>query len=76
MRISRVRVSGIRVWRISQDPPFVFDSIYCVSVLSLCLSVRVCALAREGRKERTQHAAAPCFFVLGFVCTHPCTARC
>jgi hypothetical protein len=64
MGISRVRVSGIRVWRLSQDPPFVFDSLSIASLFYLCVCVCECVRSREkeGRKERSRLQHRVCLY--------------
>jgi hypothetical protein len=64
MRISRVRVSGIRVWPLSQDPPFVFDSLSIASLFYLCVCTCECVRSREkeGRKEHSRLLHRVCLY--------------
>jgi hypothetical protein len=63
MRISRVRVSGIRVWRLSQAP-FVFDSLSIASLLDhcICLCGSLRSREKEGSKERSRLLHRVCLY--------------
>jgi hypothetical protein len=64
MRISRVRVWGIRVWRLSQDPPCVFDSLSILSLFYLCICLCEFVRSRDkgGSVERSRLLHRVCLY--------------